>query len=269
MSSSTNRRHRNTLDRTDSGLVLQAGLTLRFGVARLHARVYWPQPTAEPAACPLILLLTDAEAAGGIESGEGFGRLLCSAAAAIVLAVPAPGVASPVEGPDHDRQIAVLGWVADHAAELGGHPHRLLVAGRRVAGARAARLAISAQHAGWPELARQMLVHPQFSAELPIPSPLAGVAPATVVTGDPPTDDGSRYAARLRASGTKVDELYHPYAAARRPELRALMLADLARSLGALAPAGRGSVSGDERRARDWSYVQNPERKESRDERAE
>jgi acetyl esterase/lipase len=38
-------------------------------------------------------------------------------------------------------------------------------------------------------------------------APVAGVAPAVVIAGDDPADDGHRYAARLRRAGVAVDVL--------------------------------------------------------------
>jgi acetyl esterase/lipase len=196
-------------ERSEPDAQLIADLTLRFGGARLPGRVYWPHLTAEDADSPLILLLTDTDATGGVESADVLSRLLCSAAATVVLAVPSPSATSSVEGSEHDYEIAALGWAADHAAALGAHPQRLLVAGQDAAGARAAWLAIRARDNGWPRLRRQVLVHPTFSTARPIPSLLAAVAPATVITSGTPNDDGSRYAALLRASGIEVDELRH------------------------------------------------------------
>jgi acetyl esterase/lipase len=78
----------------------------------------------------------------------------------------------------------------------------LLIAG----GARAASLAIRARDGGWPVLHRQVLVLPLFTDEQPMPSNVARVAPATVLSAGDASDDGVLYAARLRAAGVEVDQ---------------------------------------------------------------
>jgi acetyl esterase/lipase len=55
-------------------------------------------------------------------------------------------------------------------------------------------------------LRRQLLVHPRFTAELPMPTKVAGAPPATVIFGER-HDDGRRYAERLRAAGVEVEEV--------------------------------------------------------------
>ena len=124
---------------------------------------------------------------------------------AVALAIPSP------RATDDDYELAALGWAVEHAAELGAHPEQVMVAGEGAGGARAARLAIRARDTGWPQLRRQILVYPTFTQTCPMPSLLTGVAPATVISSDTRIDDGSTYAARLRASDIEVDVLrYSP-----------------------------------------------------------
>jgi len=59
-----------------------------------------------------------------------------------------------------DDAWAVLRWVADHAAELGGDPTRLAVMGDSVGGNLAAVIALMARDAGGPALRAQVLVYP-------------------------------------------------------------------------------------------------------------
>jgi acetyl esterase/lipase len=100
------------------------------------------------------------------------------------------------------QALEALRWLAEHAADLDAAPERLVVAG----GSGAACLAAAACEAGWPPLHRQVLVHPRFSARHPMPSAVAGVAPATIAHGGGDWEDGVRYAAHLRRAGVEVEE---------------------------------------------------------------
>jgi hypothetical protein len=192
---------------------LVAELTLRFGAAQVPGRVYWADRASAEAASPLVLLLRDA---GGIRADENarvLARLTSFAVAMVVVAVYVPSSAGPRPEPERDYELAALEWAAEHARELDADPRALLVAGQNVAGARAAWLAIRAAERGWPELRKQLLVHPTFTDGHPIPSPAARVAPAIVITSGAPSDDGRRYARRLRSAGIEVAELPEAYVA--------------------------------------------------------
>ena len=88
-------------------------------------------------------------------------------------------------------------------AKLGAAGDRMLIAG----GARAARLALAARDSSWPSLRRQLLVHPRFNTAQPMPTNLAGAAPATVVCAAG-QDSGHQYAERLRAAAVEVEEMH-------------------------------------------------------------
>jgi hypothetical protein len=158
-----------------------ANLTLRFGSARLRATVYWPRTGA----AALALVLAD-----GASWAEGLGG------DSVIVAL--------LGNYECAEELGALRWLAEHAGELGVGSERVIVAG----GARAARLAAAVRDARWPVLLRQVLVHPRFDPENPIPSNVAGVAPATIVHGDDSRDDGRRYAALLRSAGVAVEEVY-------------------------------------------------------------
>jgi len=51
-----------------------------------------------------------------------------------------------------DDALSALAWCADHGAELGGDPHRLIVAGERSAAGLVAALAREARDRGWPPI---------------------------------------------------------------------------------------------------------------------
>lgn len=188
-------------DEATLGRVLTAALTLRFAGRRLGGRVYWPREDAADGGSPLVFV----PAPGGGSDSESLCHLMCSAACAVVLAI------TSTQPLGVEEEIAALGWAAEHAPQLGAHPERLIVAGQGGAGEDAARLALRARDNGWPQLRRQVVLYPSFSQTCPMPSLLTGVAPATVISSDTRIDDGSRYAALLRASNVEVDELrYSP-----------------------------------------------------------
>ncbi|MGZ4202180.1 MAG: alpha/beta hydrolase fold domain-containing protein [Thermoleophilaceae bacterium] len=164
-----------------------AELHLRGPLGPLPVRLLWP-PAAS--AAPAITLLCP-----GGDGADALALTLCGEAGVLVVRAR--------EGAGALHLASAVEWLADRGAELGGDPGRLLVAGVGAGGALAAALALEARDRGWPPLARQLLVLPELGAWA---RPLAGVAPATVVS--PPGDSPAhRYADALRAGGVEVDEL--------------------------------------------------------------
>lgn len=154
-------------------------MTLRFGSVRVAATVHWPR--VETVSLALVLSDELSPIDSWLEPSVVVGL--------------AGGIPSSIE-------LAALHWVSQHVDELGAEDDCLLVAG----GARAARLALAARDSGWPVLRRQLLVHPRFTAEQPMPTNVAGAPPATVAfRGE--HDGGRRYAERLRAAGVEVHEV--------------------------------------------------------------
>jgi acetyl esterase len=87
-------------------------------------------------------------------------RQLASAAGAIVVSVDyrlAPEHRDPAA---FDDSYAATVWVGAHAAEIGGDPARLAVAGDSAGGNLAAAVALAARDRGGPELAAQLLIYP-------------------------------------------------------------------------------------------------------------
>jgi acetyl esterase/lipase len=170
-----------------------AELQLRGSAGPLPARVGWP--VLAPAAAPPALLVFHS----GRRGDDPLCRALCARAGLVVLwtlrRVALGDAAGTVE------------WAADHAADLGADPGRVLVGGRGAGAGLAAAVALRARDEQWPVLARQVLVRPEFaSAEVvgAAAGGVAGVAPATIVTDG---GAGRAYAARLRRAGVTVDEL--------------------------------------------------------------
>jgi cation diffusion facilitator CzcD-associated flavoprotein CzcO/acetyl esterase/lipase len=97
---------------------------------------------------------------GSHESDDPFCRDLCLRSDAVVVSVDyrhAPEDRFPAAA---DDAFAALGWVADHAADLGGIPGRLVVAGWSAGGNIAAVAAQRARDAGAPTLSGQLLITP-------------------------------------------------------------------------------------------------------------
>jgi acetyl esterase/lipase len=78
---------------------------------------------------------------------------------------------------------AALQWVAEHAAELGGDPSRIAVAGDSAGGNLSAVMALRARDAGGPALAFQLLWYPVAVGDLSAPSFLEN-ADAPVLNAD-------------------------------------------------------------------------------------
>lgn len=154
-------------------------MTLRFGSLRVETTVHWPR--VETVSLALVLGDELSPTDAWVES--------------FVVVGLAGSHPSAVE-------LAALQWVAEHVGEFGADGDQVLVAG----GARAAGLALATRDSGWPPLRRQLLVHPRFTAERPMPANVAGAPPATVVCGAR-GDAGRRYAERLRGAGIDVLEL--------------------------------------------------------------
>ena len=156
-----------------------ADMTLRFGSHRVPTTVHWPRLDTLSLAFVLSDELSPTDP--WVET--------------CVVVGLAGGYPSSIE-------LAALLWVSEHVGELGAQGDHVLVAG----GARAARLALAARDRGWPVLRWQLLVHPRFTAEQPMPTRVAGAPPATLVCGARP-NGGRRYAQRLRAAGVEVHEV--------------------------------------------------------------
>ena len=117
-----------------------ADLQLRGSTSPLPVRVYWPgQAASQPV--PLLVFCIVGAGAGAEETC----RSLSEDLGLLVLAVRCAA--------DADDGMAVLEWAAEHAAELGADPGRLVVAGQGSGGAVAAAVESQARAAGWPAVA--------------------------------------------------------------------------------------------------------------------
>ena len=69
-----------------------------------------------------------------------------------------------------DDAVDALRWVSEHAAELGGDPARLAVAGDSAGGNLAAVVSLLARNAGGPPVAFQLLIYPATDLSRSLPS---------------------------------------------------------------------------------------------------
>ncbi|XVQ15201.1 alpha/beta hydrolase [Spirillospora sp. CA-255316] len=210
-----------------------ADLRLRGASGRLRARLHWPAPADErsrPALLVFFHSMGEAQPLG--HAADPLFRSLCSEAGVLVLAPWRQTMVGDLRL--HDA-IEVMEWAADHAAELGADPARLLVAGAGSGGGLAAAVASHAWNQGWPVLTRQVLIDPildTVQAGTASGEP-AGIAPAIVITSGPdPPRAVRRFAARLRQAGIEVDERHYAGALVQdEGGTVERMLADLASSL--------------------------------------
>jgi acetyl esterase len=138
----------------------------------IPVRIYWP-PDAETPSPVVVFYHGGGFALGDLDTHDPLARSHALGADAIVVSVDyrlAPEHPFPAGVND---SWAALQWVAEHAAELGGDPSRMAVAGDS-AGANLA--AVMAQLArdnadqGGPKLMFQLLWYPVVTADLSLPS---------------------------------------------------------------------------------------------------
>jgi acetyl esterase len=180
---------------------------------------------------------------GSIETHDAPCRELANRSGAIVVSVEyrmAPEHPFPAAPEDC---YAATAWVADHAAEFGGDPARLAVAGDSAGGNLAAVVALMTRERNGPPLRFQLLIYPAVDARMGYASidenstgyfltkadmhwfyghygadpsdwrasPLlapdhSGLPPALVLTAeyDPLRDEGEAYARKLQEAGVPV-----------------------------------------------------------------
>ncbi|WP_328396044.1 alpha/beta hydrolase [Nocardia sp. NBC_00416] len=218
-------------------------LTIEGPGGELALRIFRPHSDAH--SLPVVVF-----AHGGgfvfcdLDSHDELCRSMADGLGAVVMAVDyrlAPEHPAPAA---HDDVYHALLWAAAHAADYGGDPARIIVAGDSAGGNLAATVAIAARDLAGPAIAAQLLLYPVIDDDFETDSyrrfgngyyntakamrwywqqyapagtgdvrlvptraaTLAGLPPAVVITAqlDPPCAAGDAYAQRLAADGVPV-----------------------------------------------------------------
>jgi acetyl esterase len=126
----------------------------------LPARTYRP---ADPRGATVVFLHGGGWTLGDVADYDGLARRLADRLSAVVVSVEYR------RAPEHpfpaavDDAVAATRWALEHAAELGGEPGRVMVAGDSGGGNLAAVVCQVLRDAGGPQPAAQLLLYPSVS----------------------------------------------------------------------------------------------------------
>src|SRR6185369_7673485 len=145
--------------------------TVGYGdVTDVPARIYWP-PIEQHENLPVVVFYHGGGwAVGDLDTHDAVARDHALGTEAIVVSVDyrlAPEHPFPA---GIDDSWAALRWVGEHAAELGGDPARIAVAGDSAGGNISAVMAQLARDNGGPALVFQLLWYPSTTGDMTLPS---------------------------------------------------------------------------------------------------
>jgi len=136
----------------------------------IPVRIYWP-PIAQHDNLPVVVFYHGGGwCIGDLDTHDPVARAHSVGAEAIVVSVDyrlAPEHPFPA---GIDDSWAALRWVGEHAAELGGDPNRIAVAGDSAGGNISAVMTQLARDNNGPPLVFQLLWYPSLTADLSLPS---------------------------------------------------------------------------------------------------
>ncbi|MCV7125029.1 alpha/beta hydrolase [Mycobacterium lacus] len=136
----------------------------------IPVRIYWPPSPADTGVPVVVFYHGGGWSLGDLDTHDPVARAHAVGAEAIVVSVDyrlAPEHPYPAGIED---SWAALRWVGENAAELGGDPNRIAVAGDSAGGNIAAVMTLLARDTGGPELAFQLLWYPSVTGDLSLPS---------------------------------------------------------------------------------------------------
>jgi acetyl esterase len=145
--------------------------TVDYGdITGIPVRIYWP-PIAQHENLPVVVFYHGGGwSIGDLDTHDPVARAHAVGAEAIVVSVDyrlAPEHPFP-QGIDDSW--AALRWVGEHAAELGGDPARIAVAGDSAGGNISAVMTQLARDNGGPPLVFQLLWYPSTTGDMTLPS---------------------------------------------------------------------------------------------------
>ena len=144
-------------------------------IADIPVRIYWP-PIAEHDNLPVVVYYHGGGwALGDLDTHDPVARTHAVGAEAIVVSVDYRLAPEHPYPQGIDDSWAALRWVGDHAAELGGDPARIAVAGDSAGGNISAVMTQLARDNGGPPLVFQLLWYPSTTGDMTLPSMIENV----------------------------------------------------------------------------------------------